>query len=84
MSANFTISRLTPSQRVVEAIPEVAAGECYLVSRIGQPITPPAFVQLRIAPRGGRAIDRFRPAIDGILRDNLLEACEQAKAWQVV
>ena len=68
---------------VVEEIPEIAAAECYLASRIGQPIDQPAFAQVRIAPRDGRAIDQFKPAIDRILRDHLLEACERATAWQV-
>ena len=68
---------------VVEEIPEIAAAECYLASRIGQPIDQPAFAQVRIAPRDGRAIDQFKPAMDRILRDHLLEACERATAWQV-
>jgi S-adenosylmethionine synthetase len=56
---------------VIGAVPEIAAAECYLASRIGEPVTAPAFVHLRIAPRGGGSAAAFRQKIEPILHAQL-------------
>lgn len=41
------------AETVVATVPEVAAARCYLVSRIGSPVTEPAIAHLRLATHDG-------------------------------
>ncbi len=56
---------------VIRAVPEIADAECYMASRIGEPVAAPAFVHLRITPRSGGPAAAFRPKIEPILHEQL-------------
>lgn len=56
---------------VIRAVPEIEAAECYLASRIGEPVAEPAFAHLRIALRAGGSAAAFRPKIEPILHEQL-------------
>lgn len=45
---------------LVAQIPAIEEAQCLLVSRIGAPITEPAFIELRIGEREGRLSDRLQ------------------------
>lgn len=59
------------AEAIIRDVPEIAAAECYLVSRIGQPVAEPEFAHLRIAPRGGGSAADFSSRIEPILRQQL-------------
>ena len=56
---------------LVERIPEIAAAQCLLVSRIGEPITEPAALNLKIATHDGFLDDRLRRSIEDMAVDQL-------------
>lgn len=57
--------------KLVEKIPEVATAQCLLVSRIGEPITDPAALELKIATHDGFLDDQLRRLIKDIAVDQL-------------
>jgi S-adenosylmethionine synthetase len=57
--------------KLVEKIPEVASAQCLLVSRIGEPITDPAALELKIATHDGFLADQLRRLIEDIAVDQL-------------
>jgi S-adenosylmethionine synthetase len=56
---------------VVHEIEEISAVECYLVSRIGRPITDPHVVELKLQPRRGGSPDHFAGEVRPILEREL-------------
>jgi S-adenosylmethionine synthetase len=58
------------AEAIVAEVPALAA-ECYLVSRIGQPIDQPQVASVRVTPRRGRSLQSLRPAISEIVRREL-------------
>ena len=54
-------------------MPEIRAAECYLVSRIGQPIKAPQFAHVRIAVPAGAGAADYALRIEGILERHLAE-----------
>lgn len=64
------------AETVVAEIPEAAAAECYLVSRIGQPIDEPQIAEVRLCPRAPRPAAFFAPAVAPIVRRRLAELRE--------
>lgn len=59
------------AQTIVSSVSNIAAAECIMVSRIGQPIASPAVVRVKVASRDGMPIERFRPKIAEIVDDCL-------------
>jgi S-adenosylmethionine synthetase len=47
-------------------VPEIAAAQCLMVSRIGSPVTSPALVQVKIATRDGVPVDKFGRRIEEV------------------
>jgi S-adenosylmethionine synthetase len=56
---------------LVSAIPEIAAAQCLMVSRIGRPVTSPAIVQVKIATHDGLTIDKVKHRVEDITVDSL-------------
>lgn len=56
---------------ILREIPEFAAVECYLASRIGAPVAEPDFIHLRVAPRDSRLIAHVELQIATILHTQL-------------
>jgi S-adenosylmethionine synthetase len=59
------------SQALVAAVPEIAAAQCLLVSRIGQPVAEPAIVQIAIATQDGFPLAELKRQIDEIAADQM-------------
>lgn len=54
---------------LVDELPEVAAAECFLVSRIGEPVARPGLVHVAVGGRdGGPATEALRPRIEEVAR----------------
>lgn len=56
--------------RDLAALPDVAAAECHLVSRIGAPVAEPAVAEVRLRTRG-RPVKELSGAVEEILRARL-------------
>ncbi len=61
------------AEAVTLEIPEIKAAECYLVSRIGQPVKEPQLAQVRIAVPAGAGAADYTLRIEGILQRHLSE-----------
>jgi S-adenosylmethionine synthetase len=48
----YNVLALRAAARLVAELPELAAAECYLLSRIGRPVSDPALAHLRLRTRG--------------------------------
>jgi len=57
----------------------VASAQCMLVSRIGQPITEPALVEIRIATADGTPVEALRARVDEIAAANIARVTELAE-----
>ncbi len=61
------------AQNLVDGIEAIEAAECYLVSRIGSPISEPQTIDLRLDLAKGERMEPLRPAIEaqvrGVLQD---------------
>ncbi len=60
------------AEAVVREVPDAAAAECYLASRIGSPVAEPQLAHLRLTTRDGRPAAELKPAVDPIVRRHLL------------
>jgi S-adenosylmethionine synthetase len=49
----YNVLALRAAERLVAELPEVAAAECYLLSRIGSPVNEPALAHLRLRTADG-------------------------------
>ena len=56
---------------LVERIPDITEAHCLLLSRIGRPVRRPALVDLRLGTPGLTNLEVLRPAIDGIVEEEL-------------
>lgn len=56
---------------LVEKIPEVVSAQCLLVSRIGEPITDPSVMELKIVTHDGLLSDQSRRMTEDIANDQL-------------
>lgn len=61
------------AEAVIIEIPEIRAAECYLVSRIGQPVKEPQFAHVRVTTPVGAGPADYALRIDGILQRHLGE-----------
>jgi S-adenosylmethionine synthetase len=59
------------AESVVQGVADVTAAECYLASRIGQPVSEPQLVHLRIKTRDGSRTAGLQAAIEPIARHHL-------------
>ena len=50
---------------------DIAAAECYLLSRIGAPVTEPAVIDIRLTPRDARPVSDFAVWSEEIARDHI-------------
>ncbi len=56
---------------LVAEIPEIAAAECYLISRIGAPVTQPAVIDVRLQTRDGQPASDLASEAQDILRKHI-------------
>lgn len=67
----YNLTATAIAQHIVDVIPNAVAAECYLVSRIGKPITDPEFAHVRVATRNGQPLGDVDAAIAEIVRADL-------------
>ncbi|WP_192248470.1 methionine adenosyltransferase [Mesorhizobium silamurunense] len=67
----YNVAARDVTQAICADLSEVAAAECLLVSRIGDPVTRPALVQLKVATRDGLPIAKVRRSVETITADRL-------------
>lgn len=67
----YNITARDIAEAICAALPDVAAAECMLVSRIGDPVTRPRLVQLKVATRDGLPIAKIRRPAEAITADRL-------------
>ena len=61
------------AETLVSVVPEIASAQSLLVSRIGQPITSPALVQVKLATKGGIPVATLAPQVEKIVMGKLAE-----------
>lgn len=61
------------AEAVILEMPEVRAAECYLVSRIGQPVKEPHFAHVRVTTHAGAGPADYALGIEGIVQRHLGE-----------
>ncbi len=54
------------SEALVTTIPEVAAANCLLVSRIGAPVISPALANVRLATKDGVPVTRLQAVVEEV------------------
>jgi S-adenosylmethionine synthetase len=59
------------AQHLVDGIDEVLAANCVLVSRIGEPISRPQIVDIRLLPREGIPVSTLAPRVEEIVHARL-------------
>jgi S-adenosylmethionine synthetase len=59
------------AESLTTKISDVAAAQCFMVSRIGTPLTSPALLQVKLGTRDGVPADKFRPQVDDVVADQL-------------
>jgi S-adenosylmethionine synthetase len=62
------------AETLVAAVPEIAATQCIITSRIGAPITEPELLHVRIVTRDAMPVARMEPAIRDIAAARLRRA----------
>jgi S-adenosylmethionine synthetase len=60
------------AQTLVDAVPEITAAQCLLVSRIGTPITSPAIVQIKLGTLDGFPYAKLKQQVEEITADGLI------------
>jgi S-adenosylmethionine synthetase len=59
------------AETLVSSMAEVASAQCFMVSRIGAPVTQPAAVQIKLRTREGQSIDRLQKRVEEVVVDRL-------------
>jgi S-adenosylmethionine synthetase len=67
----YNVAARRIAAQIVQTVPGIAAAECYLVSRIGAPVREPQIVELRLCDREARPEAALRPALTGIVDEQL-------------
>jgi len=55
-------------------IPDIAATQCVMVSRIGAPVTQPALVQVKLATKDGAPAGELKRQVEEVVTDQLSRA----------
>jgi S-adenosylmethionine synthetase len=61
------------SEMLISALPEIISAQCLLVSRIGQPVTSPSLVQVKLATRDGIPVGELATQVEGLVTIKLAE-----------
>jgi S-adenosylmethionine synthetase len=61
---------------LVSEVDEVVEAYCYLVSRIGSPVSEPQVVDLHLVIQEGSSIDKVRSRIEAIVQDKLTSSAQ--------
>jgi len=69
----YNLAARAIAEDLVKSLPQAAAAECFLVSRIGRPISEPQLAHVRMATRDGTPVAALDAAVDGIVRAHLLQ-----------
>ncbi|MGZ8263145.1 MAG: methionine adenosyltransferase [Burkholderiales bacterium] len=72
----YNIIAARVAQTLVHELPVVSEAYCYLLSRIGQPVSEPQLADVHLRLHEPRAIDGVRPAAEEIVRAHLRGAGE--------
>jgi S-adenosylmethionine synthetase len=67
----YNLAARAIAESVVHEVPDAAAAECYLASRIGQPVKEPQLVHLRIKTHEGGRAPELESAVEPIVRRHL-------------
>ena len=59
------------AETLVTTVPEIAAAQCLMVSRIGSPVTNPAILQVKLATHDGLPVTQFKQRVEEITADRL-------------
>ncbi|MDF2119248.1 methionine adenosyltransferase, partial [Roseiarcaceae bacterium H3SJ34-1] len=59
------------AESLVATVPEIAAAQCLMVSRIGAPVIRPALVQIKLAMRDGIPVDKVTRCVEDIIAERL-------------
>lgn len=59
------------AERLIATVPEIAAAQCLMVSRIGSPVSEPAIVQVKLATLDGAPVTRFERQTEEVVNDRL-------------
>ena len=65
----YNVTAREIAERIVAEADGIEAVECFLLSRIGAPVTRPALVEVRARTGDGRPATDFRPRIEAITAD---------------
>ncbi|RWG22902.1 MAG: methionine adenosyltransferase [Mesorhizobium sp.] len=77
----YNIAARDIAEAICAALSEIAAAECMLVSRIGDPVTRPALVQLKVATRDGLPMAKIRRSVEAITADRLSRIPNSSKIF---
>ena len=67
----YNVAARDIAETMVATLPEIAAAQCLMVSRIGSPVTEPAMVEVKIATRDGFPVTRLESKVAEIAADRL-------------
>jgi S-adenosylmethionine synthetase len=67
----YNVASRNIAETLTATMPEIAAAQCLMVSRIGMPVTDPAIVQIKVATHGDIPVDRLERRIKDITADGL-------------
>ena len=56
---------------LVASVPDIVAAQCFMVSRIGAPVTDPAIVQVKLATREDVPLNKVRRSVEDVAADRL-------------
>ena len=62
------------AEDLVFEMPEIVSAQCMLVSKIGQPITSPALVEVKIATANGDSVGKLTTQVEKLVASRLAEA----------
>jgi S-adenosylmethionine synthetase len=67
----YNVAARDIAETLVATVPEIAAAQCLMVSRIGTSVTNPAIVQVKLATRDGIPIDNVKRRVKEVTADRL-------------
>ena len=67
----YNVAARNIAETLIAAIPEIASTQCFMVSRIGAPVSSPALVQIKLAMQNGIPIDEVTRQVEDVTADFL-------------